>query len=99
MRVIAVNTGIAAAALVLGAALKSGRISIQSLPIPQAIGLPPAKDFGGLIASQTTAFQNKFTNIITLLKELEEENKELNSKVLIDKFFKLTGFKKSKILH
>jgi hypothetical protein len=61
---IAVNTGIAAAALVLGAALKSGRISIQSLPIPQAIGIPPAKDFGGLIASQTTAFQNKFTNII-----------------------------------
>ena len=88
---IAVNTGIAAAALVLGAALKSGRISIQSLPIPQAIGIPPAKDFGGLIASQTTAFQNKFTNIITLLKELEEQNKELNRELLVALLFAVAG--------
>lgn len=88
---IAVNTGIAAAALVLGAALKSGRISIQSLPIPQAIGIPPAKDFGGLISSQTTAFQNKFTNIITLLKELEEQNKELNRELLVALLFAVAG--------
>ena len=88
---IAVNTGIAAAALVLGAALKSGRISIEGLPIPQAIGLPPAKDFGGLISAQTTAFQNKFTGIITLLKELEEQNKELNRELLVALLFAVAG--------
>lgn len=88
---IAVNTGIAAAALVLGAALKSGRISIEGLPIPQAIGIPPAKDFGGLISAQTTAFQNKFTGIITLLKELEEQNKELNRELLVALLFAVAG--------
>ena len=88
---IAANTAIAAAALALAAALKSGRLTIQGLPIPQAIGVPPAKDFGGLISAQTTAFQNKFTDIILLLRKLEEENKELNRELLVALLFAIAS--------
>ena len=42
---------------------------VVSLPIPQAIGTPPAKDFGGLIASQPMSATLKNANFIEVFEK------------------------------
>tara|TARA_R100001509_G_scaffold92119_1_gene53213 strand:- start:1836 stop:4127 length:2292 start_codon:yes stop_codon:yes gene_type:complete len=84
---IGANTAIAGAALILAAALKKGYITIQGLPIPQAFGTPPSKDFGGLIFAQKTSLQSRLENTVNLLKDLEKQNKELNKQLLVALLF------------
>ena len=77
------NTGLAAAFALLSANLKGIRLSIDALPFPQAVGTPPAKDFGGLIFAQPYSTTAKLQRIDDLLEQLEKDNKDLNKETLI----------------
>ena len=90
-KTIITNTAIAAAFIALAAVLKGVRISADKLPIPQAVGTPPAKDFGGLIFSQgyaTTAILQKLNE---LLEKLAEDNEDLNRAILTSLVFVIAG--------
>jgi len=90
-KTIITNTAIAAAFIALAAVLKGVRISSDKLPIPQAVGTPPAKDFGGLIFAQgyaTTAILQKLNEV---LEKLQEDNKDLNKAILTSLVFVIAG--------
>ena len=53
------------------------------MPFPQAVGTPPAKDFGGLIFAQPYSTTAKLQRIDDLLEQLEKDNKDLNKETLI----------------
>ena len=90
-KAVIINTGLATVFIILAAKLKEIRFSIDSLPIPMSVGTPPAKDFGGLIASVKYSTIAKLQNINDLLEELEEQNKELNKNLLIALAFLIAG--------
>ena len=80
---IVLNTGLAAVFAILSVNLRGIRLSIDALPFPQAVGTPPAKDFGGLIFAQPYSTTAKLQRIDDLLEELEKDNKNLNKETLI----------------
>ena len=86
-----INTGLAAVFLVLANSLKGLRLSIDGLPFPMAVGTPPAKDFGGLIASIRYNLIARLQRIDDLLEELEDQNETLNKQVLIALAFLTAG--------
>ena len=86
-KTIIANTAIAAAFLVLANVLRGVRLSLDALPFPQAIGVPPAKDFGGLIFSQPYSASAKLQRINEQLEELSANNKELNKAILTNLIF------------
>ena len=90
-KTIIANTAIAAAFLVLANVLRGVRLSLDALPFPQAIGVPPAKDFGGLIFSQPYSASAKLQRINEQLEELSANNKELNKAILTNLIFVIAG--------
>tara|TARA_Y100000356_G_scaffold19781_1_gene14077 strand:+ start:1747 stop:3351 length:1605 start_codon:yes stop_codon:yes gene_type:complete len=80
---IVVNTTLAVAFAALASSLRGIRLSIDALPFPQAVGTPPAKDFGGLVFAQPYSTTAKLQRIDDLLEELEKDNKSLNKETLI----------------
>lgn len=88
---VAINSALAAAFLAISQAVRSARITIDKIPLPLAIGVPPAKDFGGLISAQPYSTVAKLQNVKDLLKDLEESNKDLNKQILIALVFLVTA--------
>lgn len=70
---IAVNTAIAAAVLFISNQFKAGRLSVSSLPIP--------------LATQPYSSVSLLQQVERILKEFEEQNKELNKQILIALIF------------
>ena len=90
-KTIVINTGLAAAFAILASSLRGIRLSIDALPFPQAIGTPPAKDFGGLIFAQPYSTTAKLQGIDDLLEKLEQDNKDLNKQTLISLIMLIAG--------
>ena len=90
-KVIAVNTAIAAAFIALSKLLKNVRLNLDALPFPQAIGTPPAKDFGGLVFAQPYSTTAKIQKINETLEELSKNNKDLNKAILTNLVFVIAG--------
>ena len=88
---IAINTALAVAFLALSNVLKGIKLKIDALPIPQSIGIPPAKDFGGLIFSQSYSLTGKLQQISDLIEKLSEQNKSLNKNILVSLIFLIAG--------
>jgi hypothetical protein len=70
---IAVNTAIAAAVLFISNQFKAGRLNVSSLPIP--------------LATQPYSTVSLLQQVERILKEFEEQNKELNKQILIALIF------------
>ena len=85
-----VNTAIAAAFLVLANVLKGVRLSLDALPFPQAIGVPPSPA-GGLIFAQPYSISAKLQRLNETLEELSKNNKELNKAILTNLIFVIAG--------
>ena len=82
-RTIITNTALAAALSLLSGTIKGIRLQLDALPIPQAIGTFPAKDFGGLIFAQPYSLTAKFQAIDDLLAEIEKTQKTLSRAILV----------------
>ena len=80
---IVATTALAYAFKTLSATLKGVSLSMDSIPLPQAIGTPPAKDFGGLIFSQPYSTTAKLRTITLQIKELEKSSDELSKATLV----------------
>ena len=80
---IVASTALAIAFKVLSNTLKGVSLSLDSIPLPQAIGTPPAKDFGGLIFAQTYSTTAKLRTLTLQLKELEKSSDELSKATLV----------------
>ena len=70
---LAINTAIAAAVLFISNQFKAGRLSISNLPIP--------------LATQPYSSVSLLQQVERILKEFEEQNKELNKQILIALIF------------
>ena len=90
-KTIIANTAIAGAFLILGQLLKGFRLSLDALPFPQAIGTPPAKDFGGLVFSQPYSATARLQRINEKLEELSKTNTDLNKAILTNLIFIIAG--------
>ena len=90
-KVIFVNTAIATAFIALSNQLKGVRLQLDALPFPQAVGTPPAKDFGGLVFSQPYSTTAKLQRLNELLEELSKNNKEYNKAILTNLVFVIAG--------
>ena len=64
---------------------------MDAIPAPQAVGVPPAKDFGGLIFAQPYSFTAKLQQINDELEKLEEANKETSRATLVSLIFLIAG--------
>jgi len=85
------NTALATAFLALAGTLKGVRLSLDSLPFPQATGTPPLKDFGGLIFAQPYSVTAKLQHLNDELEKLEIQNKNLNKSQLTSLVFLIAG--------
>ena len=88
---IAINTLLAGSFLALSKTFKGVRLSLESLPTPQAIGIFPAKDFGGLIFAQPYSFTAKLQSVDDLLESLEERYEGMNRSTLTSLIFLIAG--------
>ena len=80
---IVASTALAIAFKALSNTLKGVSLSLDSVPAPQAIGVFPAKDFGGLIFAQPYSFTAKLRSLTLQLKELEKSSDELSKATLV----------------
>jgi hypothetical protein len=80
---IVASTALAVAFKTLSATLKGVSISLDSIPLPQAIGTPPAKDFGGLIFAQTYSTTAKLRTLTLQINELSKSSDELSKATLV----------------
>ena len=80
---IVASTALAIAFKVLSKTLKGVSLSLDSIPLPQAIGTPPLKDFGGLIFAQPYSTTAKLRTLTLQLKELEKSSDELSKATLV----------------
>ena len=85
------NTALAGAFVALANSLKGVRLTMDNLPAPQAVGIPPAKDFGGLIFSQPYSFTAKIQDLNDKLEKFEEQNKEMTRATLVALVFLIAG--------
>ena len=88
---IVINTALAAAFLSLSKSLKGIRLSLDAIPAPQAIGTPPAKDFGGIIFAQPYSFTAKLQHINDELEKLEEQFDGMNRATLVSLVILIAG--------
>ena len=54
---------------ILDPPIKAGKVTVlvlEQLPLPTAIGVLPAKDFGGLISATSTGMQNRFSQLLNI---------------------------------
>ena len=90
-RSVAINTTLAVAFNALSNVYKESRLKIDDLPFPQAVGTPPAKDFGGLVFAQPYSTTAKLQRLDDILEELEDQQKELNKSILTALLFLIGG--------
>ena len=88
---IIVNTALATAFLALSKSLKGIRLSLDAIPAPQAVGVPPLKDFGGLIFAQPYSFTAKLQHINDELEKLEEQFDGMNRATLVSLVILIAG--------
>ena len=88
---IVISTALAAAFTALAGVLKGVRLGMDALPTPQAIGVFPAKDFGGLTFSQPYSFTAKLQDISDTLKGLQENNEKTSRSTLVSLIFLIAG--------
>ena len=88
---IAINSALALAFGTLASTLRGVRLATDQLPTPQATGLPPAKDFGGLTFAQPYSFTAKLQHLNDELEKLEEANEGLNKSMLTNLIFVIAG--------
>jgi hypothetical protein len=88
---IVINTALAAAFFSLSKSLKGIRLSLDAIPAPQAIGTPPAKDFGGIIFAQPYSFTAKLQHINDELEKLEEQFDGMNRATLVSLVILIAG--------
>jgi len=86
-KTITINTAIAVAFMALAKVLKGVRLGLNAIPLPQAVGVPPAKDFGGLIFAQPYSMSAKLQDITATLKDLEEDNEETSRATFVSLIF------------
>ena len=79
-----VNTALAAAFSVLAKTFARLSSQLDNITIPQAVGTPPAKDFGGLIFAQAYSLTGKFQRVKDILEELSQQNTDLNKAILLN---------------
>jgi len=80
---IKLNVALAVAFKALSIVLRGVRLANDALPLPQAIGTPPAKDFGGLIFAQPYSTTGKLQAISNELEKLEKSSDKLSKATLI----------------
>ncbi len=86
-KTIIINTALAAAFMALAKVLKGVRIGLNAIPLPQAVGVPPAKDFGGLIFALPYSTTAKLQDITDTLKDLQENNEKTSRATLVSLIF------------
>lgn len=86
-KTIIINTALAAAFMALAKVLKGVRLGLNAIPLPQAVGVPPAKDFGGLIFAQPYSMSAKLQDITATLKDLQKDNEETSRATLVSLIF------------
>ena len=86
-KTITINTALAIAFTALAKVLKGVRLGLNAIPLPQAVGVPPAKDFGGLIFAQPYSMSAKLQDITATLKDLEEDNEETSRATFVSLIF------------
>ena len=90
-KMIVVNTALAFAFRSLAQVLKGIRLQMDGLSIPQAIGVIPAKDFGGLIAAAPYSMTAKLQHINDELEKLEEKSEGTSKATLVSLVFVIAG--------
>ncbi len=90
-RAITINTALALAFSALANVLRGVRLAMDAIPAPQAIGVFPAKDFGGLIFAQPYSFTAKLQHINDELEKLEDANKGTSRATLVSLIFLIAG--------
>ena len=90
-QVITINTALALAFTALANVLRGVRLAMDALPAPQATGVFPAKDFGGLIFAQPYSFTAKLQHINDELEKLEDANKGTSRATLVSLIFLIAG--------
>ena len=90
-KMIVVNTALAFAFRSLAQVLKGIRLQMDGLSIPQAIGVVPAKDFGGLIAAAPYSMTAKLQHINDELEKLEEKSESTSKATLVSLVFVIAG--------
>ena len=88
---ITTNNTLATAFFALSIYLKGVRLAMDAIPAPQATGLPPAKDFGGLIFALPYSFTASLQHLNDELEKLEEQYKGLNRSILTSLVFLIAG--------
>tara|TARA_Y100000114_G_scaffold13876_1_gene11204 strand:+ start:1907 stop:3592 length:1686 start_codon:yes stop_codon:yes gene_type:complete len=90
-QVITINTALALAFTSLANVLKGVRLAMDAIPAPQAVGVPPAKDFGGLIFALPYSFTAKLQHINDELEKLEDANRGTSRATLVSLIFLIAG--------
>ena len=88
---ITINTALALAFTALANVLRGVRLALDAIPAPQATGVFPAKDFGGLIFAQPYSFTAKLQHINDELEKLEDANKGTSRATLVSLIFLIAG--------
>ena len=87
----ATNVALQGAFFAFAALARSVSRQLDKIPLPQAVGTPPAKDFGGLIFAQLYSTTGKLQRLKDLIEELEEQNKELSRAILLNLAYLAAG--------
>ena len=90
-KMIVINSALAFAFRSLAQILKGVRLQMDGLPIPQATGVFPAKDFGGLIAAAPYSMTAKLQHINDELEKLEEKSEGISKATLVSLVFVIAG--------
>ena len=90
-KMIVINSALAFAFRSLAQILKGVRLAMDGLSIPQATGIIPAKDFGGLIAAAPYSMTAKLQHINDELEKLEEKSEGISKATLVSLVFVIAG--------
>ena len=90
-KMIVINSALAFAFRSLAQILKGVRLAMDGLSIPQATGIFPAKDFGGLIAAAPYSMTAKLQHINDELEKLEEKSEGISKATLVSLVFVIAG--------
>ena len=90
-KMIVINSALAFAFRSLAQILKGVRLAMDGLSIPQATGIFPAKDFGGLIAAAPYSMTAKLQHINDELEKLEEKSEGTSKATLVSLVFVIAG--------
>ena len=80
----ATNVALQGAFFAFATLARSVSRQLDKIPLPQAVGTPPAKDFGGLIFAQLYSSTGKLQRLKDLIEALEDQNKELSRAILLN---------------